>query len=58
MNRIEIRVKKHEFEGSPFSGYVKVGRELKTPWQVRLYYGLARVFVRNGANAVINAKIK
>ena len=56
-NRIEVKVRQYETESSPFSGYVKLAREKDEPWRVRLHYGRARVFVKNGANAVINAEI-
>lgn len=57
-NKIEIKVRQYEAESSPFSGYVKLGRVVDEPWQVRLHYGLARIFVKNGENVKINAKLK
>ena len=41
----------------PISGYVKVGRIKKTPWQVRLHYGLARVFLKTTAPQELNAQL-
>ena len=42
------------------SGYVKVGRRTETPWQVRLHYGKARVFVRSETpkRVLLTARIK
>ena len=42
------------------SGYVKVGRRTETPWQVRLHYGKARVFVRSATpeRVLLTARIK
>ena len=56
-NKIEIKVKQYKTESSPFSGCVKLGRTVDEPWQVRLHYGLARVFVKNGSNAKIIADL-
>ena len=56
-NKIEIKVRQYAGEHTPFSGYIKLGREVEEPWRVRLHYGLARVFVKNGEKAVIKAKL-
>ena len=56
-NRIEVRIRKYQNASAPFSGYVKLGRTVDEPWQVRLHYGLARVFVKNGKDAKIKARI-
>ena len=56
-NKIQIKIKQYETESSPFSGYVKLGRTVDEPWQVRLHYGLARIFVKNGKDAKITAKL-
>jgi len=33
----------------PVSGYVKLGRTVSEPWEVRLHYGRARIFVKNAS---------
>ena len=38
-----------ESDLAAMSGYVKVGKQVETPWNVKLHYGKARVFVKSAA---------
>lgn len=55
----EIRVEVEAVNDvNPFTGYVKVGKRVKTTWQVRFHYGLARVFVKSDAPDTLKVKLK
>ena len=46
-NTLKIVTEQTETSGAPISGYVKLGKSLTDePWQVRLHYGKARIFVK------------
>ncbi len=40
------------------SGYVKIGKQVHTPWQVKLHYGKARVFVKSDAPQDLKLKLE
>ena len=40
------------------SGYVKVGKIANEPWQVKLHYGKARVFVKSNSPKDLELKVK
>ncbi len=40
------------------SGYVKVGKIANEPWQVKLHYGKARVFVKSRSSKDLELKVK
>ncbi len=47
-NELKVVTVQNDSSGLPMSGYVKLGREITDePWQVRLHYGKARVFVKS-----------
>ena len=54
-------VSEHRDSDAPgMSGYVRLGKAEETPWQVRLHYGRARVFVKTASadDVVLRAEIK
>jgi len=40
------------------SGYVKIAKQVETPWKVRLHYGKARVFVKSKSPEQLNLVLK
>ena len=40
------------------SGYVKIAKQVETPWKVRLHYGKARVFVKSKYPEQLNLVLK
>ncbi len=54
-------VSEHRDSDAPgMSGYVRLGKAEEAPWQVRLHYGRARVFVKTASadDVVLRAEIK
>ena len=47
VNHLTVIAEQYESDDPPISGTVRLGRTvMRTPWQVRLHAGRARVFVR------------
>ncbi len=46
-NELKITGEFDEYTLTAFSGYVRLGRTIETPWKVKLHYGKARVFVKS-----------
>ena len=46
-NKLTVVTEQQESSGLPISGYVKVGKRIQRPYQVRLHYGKARAFVKS-----------
>lgn len=57
-NEIKITVKTYEPMLKAISGYVKLGKIKNTPWEVRLFGGRARVFVKSKNPDSLTARIK
>ena len=59
-NVLTVVTRQYSGSDAPISGYVKLGRLVDDPWQVRLHFGRARVFVQSETpNKVkIEAKLK
>lgn len=53
-NLLTVVSERYEHDDPPISGSVRIGRTLeRTPWQVRLHYGRARVFVKSRTPDVV-----
>ena len=46
-NEITVKVTTEQRADPPISGYVKIGKEIKPEYSVKLHYGKARVFIRS-----------
>ena len=57
-NVVTVDVKYTEDDPLPIFGYVKIGREVSSPWRVRLHYGKARVFVKYADKTLFSLKAK
>lgn len=56
-NELKIVAVLNEHDPAPVSGEVKLGRRVETPWQVRLHYGRARVFLRSDEPESLSVKL-
>jgi len=57
VNEISVKATLANDKAIPFSGYVKIGKIKRTPWQVRLHYGLARVFLKSAQPQKLTATL-
>lgn len=53
-NELTVVTEQQESSGLPISGYVKLGKRIRRPYQVRLHYGKARVFVKSFTPEKVN----
>ena len=56
-NEIRVVATLYDTRNTPFSGYVKIGKQLRTPWHVNLHYGKARVFVKSNKPELLEARL-
>jgi hypothetical protein len=57
-NTIKIVTSLSDGTEGPIAGYAKLGRRINAPWEIDLYGGIARIFVKSEETPVINASKK